>query len=254
MGRSKGMGQKKSSPRKNARRQVTTYEQAIGQPMRSIDHPRSDGESQSTIVTPSTAIAGVLNWLAAPQGTALLSALGLLVSLASFLTDVSFSRLSVLGPALFAFLVWAAWRNKRKIAASVLAVFCAMSLLLVVRAYSAPPIASFYYGGEVMYPSRLLPYGESVPLTDDPAQGSISDSIEPGDSEAFDVSCADQGIIHTGTRSTDLEWAQITSGQFQTLWVPMPFLNGIAYGTARTLLGCSSWQWRLQRWDIFGSS
>jgi hypothetical protein len=130
-----------------------------------------------------------------------------------------------------------------------------MSLLLVVRAYSAPPVASFYYGGEVMDPSGL-PYGESVPLTGDPAQGRILDYIEPdaSNSGTFNVSCADQGIIHTGAGSTGLEWAQITSGQFQTLWVPIPFLNGLAYGTARTLLWCSSWQWRLQRWDFFGSS
>jgi len=264
MGRSRGTGQKNRNATKRVQSQAIPPERPGRQPAQSSNPSHPEETSQAPVARPDDAAIGenraighgLLNWFATPRGAALIGLLGLLVSLASFLTNVSFSRVSILGPALFILLVWVAWRSKRRIIATALAFFCLVSLLLVIRVYSAPPVASFYYGGEAMEISGI-PYAtasDPVPLTDDPAQGYEATSIQPdpSDSGTFDVSCTYQGLVDTGERSTDLEWAQITSGQFQSLWVPLPFLSGIAYGTARTLLLCSNWRWRLQRWDLPG--
>jgi hypothetical protein len=272
MGRSEGTGQENGSPGKGVPSEEVTRERPSRQSGKSsnLSPPEEAGQafpevaSEAPIGNPGDVAAGenhvggrgMLNWLAAPRGAALIGLLGLLVSLASLLTNVSFSRVSVLGPALFFFLIWVALRNRRRVIAAGLGILCLASLLLVVRVYTAPPVASFYYGGEAMEISGI-PYAtasDPVPLTDNPAQGYEVTSIQPdpNDSGTFDVSCTYQGIVDTGARSTDLEWAQITSGQFQSLWVPLPFLSGIAYGTARTLLPCSNWRWRLQQWELPG--
>lgn len=63
---------------------------------------------------------------------------------------------------------------------------------------------------------------------------------------AIEVSCWRNGVFNDGKRSGSLDWGKIVSGNFETLWIPMPFVRGLAPGKARTLLPCSDWRWQLQ--------
>ena len=206
-----------------------------------------------------------LSQLATPRGTALLTIVGIVVS--ALLTIVSivisatplfansnFSRISFSGLiVLAAVLCRAAWHFKRRIRAGALAVLVAFSTVLLVRAFSTPQTQTFAYDGNVN-PVPGIPYSgpgySPIPLTSDPAQGIIVARITPDYSGDFQVSCTYQGIIDTGTRSTNLEWAHIVTGKFETFWVPVPFLQSLALGTAQSLLPCSNWRWRLNHFGL----
>lgn len=93
-------------------------------------------------------------------------------------------------------------------------------------------------------------HSESTPgpwLTSDPDQGDLYDQVTPRNPTAeFLVSCFQRGVIRSGGQAEPLEWAQIESGTYETLWVPMAFLRGLASGSARTVLPCTHWRWQLQ--------
>jgi hypothetical protein len=198
-------------------------------------------------VTPDSTswVARWMDWFATPRGAAALALGGLLVSVGSLLGSIT--GISILGPIVFAVLVWLSWRKKRKVvaAAAVLALF--VSLALFTRAYTEPANSSFFYGGALMDKGAPFFGHPGIPLTDDPSKGHEYTTIYPGDIADLEVSCTRSGLYSTTSRSTQLEWAQIVDGTYQTLWVPVPFLAALAPGTARTLLPCSDWRWRLQR-------
>jgi hypothetical protein len=191
-----------------------------------------------------------LDWLATARGATSLTLAGLLVSVASLVTNTSLGHISVLGPIVFGFLAWLAWRRHRRQVAVLAVLALLMSLTLTVRVYSTPGTAAFFYNG-VNMDNSTTPYPDlvGVPLTTDPARGAVYTQIYPDvpDSDEFGVSCTSDGVLLDGKRSVELEWAQIISGKFQTLWVPMPFLAALAPGSAHTLLPCSNWRWELQR-------
>ncbi|GAA4562205.1 hypothetical protein GCM10023193_27470 [Planotetraspora kaengkrachanensis] len=192
------------------------------------------------------------NWLEAlarPRGTAALALGGLLVSLASFLTSTSITKLSILGPVAFGFLIRLAWRRRGWLFTAGASLAVLLSLVLATRVYSAPGTTSFWYDGDVMDLSALpLSDGAGIPLTASPDHGQIYQTILPVQSDSGEilVSCTQDGLITVGARSAEMEWARIESGKFQTLWVPVAFLGGLAPGTARTLLPCSNWRWQVQ--------
>lgn len=199
-------------------------------------------------VTPNSTswIARSMDWLATPRGATAIALGGLLASVGSLLDSIT--RISILGPVVFAVLVWLSWRQRRKLVAvaAVLALF--VSLALFARAYTKPASSSFFYGGALMDTSGAPFFGHpGIPLTNDPSTGQEYIAIYPGDVADLEVSCTRSGLYSTSSRSTELEWAQIVGGDYQTLWAPVPFLAGLAPGTARTLLPCSDWRWRLQR-------
>ncbi|MEV4888872.1 hypothetical protein AB0K48_05730 [Nonomuraea sp. NPDC055795] len=125
-----------------------------------------------------------------------------------------------------------------------------MSVVLTVRAYSSPGTTSFFYGGALMDTSSLASGLVGIPLTHDPAKGEVYDEVVPGDRAEFHVSCFQRGVIRVEGRTTELTWVQIEDGNYQTLWVPMAVLRGLASGSARTILPCSHWKWQIQN---FGS-
>lgn len=188
-----------------------------------------------------------LEWIASPKGTAAVALGGLAVSLASFLTGTSITRLSIFGPPAFALLVVLAWRTSKRLVAAAALVLLLGSVVLVVRAYSNPGTVRFWYGGQIMDTTvfyQPLPDGGAIPLTANPAEGSVDETIYPGDATEFEVSCTRSGTL--STNQSRMGWARIETGKYQTFWVPMPLLRGLAPGSARTLLPCSNWRWQLQ--------
>ncbi len=187
-----------------------------------------------------------LEQLASPRGAAALALAGLLVSVASLLTSTSLTRINVLGPIAFAFLLWLAWRQRKKVLIGATALALLVSLTLVIRTYSAPGTVTFWYNGQPVDTSGT-PFARDpgIPLTRNPDEGYVYSSIV-ADPEEIEVSCTHDGVINFVTRSTSLEWAHIVGGKFRTLWVPMPFVRGEVPGGALTLLPCSDWRWRLQ--------
>ena len=233
-----GLGGVAASGPKRRRRAVVPQHTIVGKELTAHD----------IRVTPDSTswLARWMDWFATPTGAAALALGGLLVSVGSLLGNIT--RISILGPIVFAVLVWLSWRKKRKtvVAAAVLALF--VSLALFTRAYTEPANSSFFYGGALMDTSGVPFFGHpGIPLTDDPSKGHEHTTIYSGDVADLEVSCTRSGLYSTSSRSTKLEWAQIVDGKYRTLWVPVPFLAGLAPGTARTLLSCSDWRWRLQR-------
>jgi hypothetical protein len=138
------------------------------------------------------------------------------------------------------------WRNGRRLLACGLALLCLICVLLSVRTSTKPATTMFFYGGwSVNYP-KGLPYSslEAIPLTTNPAIGSVYDTIQtegqPG-SYTFFASCTSWGQYD----GMPLNWAHIVSGSERNLWIPVPFLEGIDAGKTYGLLPCSNWQWLL---------
>jgi hypothetical protein len=177
---------------------------------------------------------------------------GLLVSVVSLLNTTSIAYAAILGPLAFIFILWICVRKRRIIWTIVVFAALLVSVVFVTRVYSAPDTEQFFYSG-VQMDTTGIPYANgSIPLTGDPSVGYDAGTIDPVPSDAgpFTVSCTYDGVISTGARSTDMEWAYVTQGKFKSLWVPVPFLRGLAPGAANSLLPCRNWRWRLQNFDL----
>jgi hypothetical protein len=172
-------------------------------------------------------------------------------NLTSHLASTRLGLISILGPVVFAFIIRSAWHRKRKVITGGAALAFLVSIALVIAVCFTPGTVSFWYNGAVFDNSRTS-FAEiiqsGIPLTTDPAHGYVYAKIypDPSNADAIEVSCTRDGVIDNGSRSTDLEWAYIVSGKFQTLWAPMPFVRGEVIGRARTLLPCSDWRWWLR--------
>ncbi len=169
----------------------------------------------------------------------------------------SLSDLSKLGwltfaaAAFFGVLAVLNWRNSRRLFATGFALLCLISILLSVRTVAKPATTTFFYGGVSMTYPKGLPYADlgAIPLTTNPAVGSLYDSIYtppsgagPGEPYTFVISCTEWGSYD----GKSLDWAHIVGGDKQNLWIPVPFLHGVDSGKAYGLLPCSGWQWELQ--------
>ena len=116
-------------------------------------------------------------------------------------------------------------------AAAVLGVL--LSGAATVRAYSAPGYTEFYYDGSAMTQLQPAPEG-GIPLTTDPRDGTVTQTIHPeaSDAASLEISCLQEGRLTAGGQSVPIYWARIESGKFQTLWIPLPYLRGLAPGSA----------------------
>jgi len=232
----------------HSRRSNSGQDQDAG-PDVALARPESTDKTESDLEPRKSTF---LMWFDTTQGTVAVALVGLLISIASFLTTTSIAQLAALGPLAFACVLWVSLRRGgyRVILAAVVLL---LSVIFAVRVYSAPGSEEFFYGGEQMDTSGI-PFVSvgSIPLTDDPAVGYQVSTIDPLPSDAgpIDVSCTFDGVISTGARATSMEWAHVVGGKYKTLWVPVPFLRGLAPGTANSLSSCSSWRWRLQNLDF----
>ena len=143
------------------------------------------------------------------------------------------------------------WRNSRRLFAAGFALLCLISILLSVRTVAKPATTTFFYAGESMTYPKGLPYADlgAIPLTTNPAVGSLYDSIYtpppeagPGEPYTFIISCTEWGSYD----GKSLDWAHIVGDDKQNLWIPVSFLHGVDSGKAYGLLPCSGWQWELQ--------
>lgn len=220
-----------------------------------LEQSRSDGEPDAARLTESLPAEAVsnrdkwLDWLASQRGTAALALAGALTSVAGFLTSASLGLVSIFSPIAFIILLRLTWRRKRKKLAACAMIALIVSLVLVVRVYFVPSTVLVFYNGDTM-DNTNMPYVDMVgiPLTADPITGSVRASIDPlpSDVGTIEVSCWRHGVFNDGKRSGSLDWGKIVSGKFETLWIPMPFVRGLAPGKALTLLPCSDWRWQLQ--------
>ncbi|SBS77701.1 membrane hypothetical protein [uncultured Mycobacterium sp.] len=192
----------------------------------------------------------LLDWFTGSRGVATLGVGTLIAALLGLVKDINFARWS--SPLAFIICGVAGaffWRGRRRTftAAAVLGVL--LSGAATVRAYSAPGNTEFYYDGSAMTQLQPAPEG-GIPLTTDPRDGTVTQTILPEASDAgfMEISCFQEGRLAAGGQSVPIHWARIESGKFQTLWIPLASLRGLAPGSARTLLDCSNWRWLLQNY------
>jgi len=197
----------------------------------------------------NTGLVRHLEWLEGSAGKGALAIGGLAVSALSLILSTAAARVVVLAPLAFGLAGWLSWRQRRVLLAAVAAVACTFSIVLAIRTYMAPKAVVLFYGGDQMDNSNM-PYRDlaGIPLTADPSVGNLYDEILPysGDGGEIEVSCTRLGSYTAGSTRKPLQWAKISGGQYETLWIPMPFVRGMTSGKARTLLPCDSWRWWLQ--------
>ena len=197
-----------------------------------------------------------LDWLGTRRGTTGLTVAQLVLALVGVVLSAvtlfaSSSATAIVGSLsllIFLFLVWLGRRQGKRMFMVVSVLGLVFSMVLVIRTVYAPETSSFPYGGGPINTSGT-PFmdGSRIPLTEDPAEGYVTEWIDEGQRVGeLEISCTRNGLINTGSRSTNLEWAKIVGGPLRTLWVPKLFLGRLEPGTARTLLPCSNWRWRLR--------
>jgi hypothetical protein len=115
--------------------------------------------------------------------------------------------------------------------------------LVSLRQVVEPDATEFVYDGSLLAPNDYLLAGEAYPpLTADPAEGRKVDIlVEPA---SLVVSC---WVVGRYQGKGELIWVSIVDGDYRSLWVPLSSLGAMARGAARTLLPCSDWRWRIQR-------
>ena len=183
-----------------------------------------------------------LDTLSSSRSTALqgLAALGL--SLVALLSNANLARISIFAPIVFALGAWLSFRQRRRVFGMVLMAGVILATALVARAYSAPRAEHFSYNGDLF--AEAPPFQSAfIPLTADPGRGAVETTVED-DPTNFDVACTRDGVSAGG--HAQVQWAYISSGDYETLWIPVSYLNVIAAGEARALLPCSDWRWLLQ--------
>jgi hypothetical protein len=188
------------------------------------------------------------DWLATPRNAALIAVVGTVAQVVSLFPNASIRVLSFLGTIAFALLLWLAWRQRWKVLIALSTLLLIVSVMLMVRLNLAPTTTPFSYTGSQILNAPDIPYTPTgqIPLTTDPDEGFFNEYIQMSDAGTLKVSCIEDGVINSGTNSTEQEWAQIVEGDFETYWVPVSFLRSLAPGPARTLLPCSNWRWQLQ--------
>jgi hypothetical protein len=212
------------------------------------DVKKRDGSAASPDPTSEAVVAnsgGWLAWFATSNGAGALGILGLVVSVASFLTSTSITPLSIFlsifGALVFGFLAVFFWLKRKRPWAAGAAVVVVILVVIATRAISAPGTTSFWYRGAVMGTSAgPLSQFVGIPLTTNPVDGRVDQSILPDEPAELEVSCTQDGTNRVGKQSTGMEWARVEKGNFQTLWVPVDYLRALAPGSAHTLLPCSS--------------
>jgi hypothetical protein len=201
-------------------------------------------------VGPNTQEESTLNhWLdiaAKPRVAAAIAVCAFVLTVVSVLETASISWVSTAAPLAFGLLSWLAYRRGKRGIAVFMAILIAVSAAFVVRAYATPPTASFFYDGSPMGaldPDSPFANQNGIPLTDEPSQGRIITTIYSGEVVTFGVTCVITGVFDRGHIPVD--WAYISTGNYQTLWIPRAYIYGMAFGTANTLLPCSDWRWQL---------
>jgi hypothetical protein len=192
---------------------------------------------------------GTLDVLASPRGMAALSVGSLLLAGLSLLPDASVGVLGVLAPGLLLVGLTLSVRRRKLLSSVLLAVALAASGGLAVRRVADPGTHTFYYNGDLMSSdSRGSPFAHEpfIPLTLDPSHGHVEETV--AESAEFVVSCTKAGTFKDSR--SDVLWAYIADGDYQSFWLPVPYLGGLQPGAARTLLSCSNWRWWLRK---FGS-
>jgi hypothetical protein len=184
-----------------------------------------------------------LKRLESPRGVAVLGIAGLGLSLISLLASANLAALSIASPVALALGAWLTYKLRRPGTSLLMGIAVAVSTLLVVRANATPPSASFYYDGSQLVAPPGSPFADQngIPLTEDPREGLVRRTLY--EAANFAVTCTRAGAFERG--HIPVEWAYISNGPYETLWVPDAYLAGLALGTARTLLPCSDWRWQL---------
>jgi len=241
---------------RSRRRRATSIEVDPNQPgYKEPNHPGrasvNGSDDQATAETSSqpaskTAPNPLLDWLDGSHGKAVLALTAALAAVASVFTNASLGLVVILGPAALTLLAILARRRRRRTLTVLTIIGLLASIVLALRFYSEPETISFLYDGAQMDNSKM-PYADlaGTPLTSDPTKGHVYYEVLPTDAVEFKVACTRVGRFDNGKQSAELEWAYVAGGDYETLWVPMPFVRAFGIGQARTLLPCSHWRWQL---------
>jgi hypothetical protein len=205
-------------------------------------------EARDVLLGPKR-MRGTLDVLASPRGMAALSVGSLLLTGLSLLLDASVGVLGALAPGLFVVGLTLSVRRRQLLGSVLLAIALTASAGLAVRRVADPGTHTFYYNGDLMTSdSHSSPFAQEpfIPLTLDPSHGQVEETVVK--SAEFVVSCTKVGTFKDSR--SDVLWAYIADGDYQSFWVPVPYLGGLQPGAARTLISCSDWRWWLRN---FGS-
>jgi hypothetical protein len=190
-----------------------------------------------------------LEWFESPVGKGALALGGAAISITSLVLSTGATRIVFLAPLAFGLVAALSWRQRHAALAMLSSAACVLSVVLAVRTYVAPQPVSFFYAGEVMDNSNM-PYRElaGIPLTTDPSIGHIYRQILPVAQDGpIEVSCSKNGRYAGAAGNAPLQWAKITASEYETLWIPMPFVLAESPGKGLTVLPCDDWRWRLQK-------
>ncbi len=188
-----------------------------------------------------------LERLGSGRGAAVIGLVGLGATGISLLANVHIARWSGIAPFLFVVGALFAGRRRKLGICVLMAIAAIVASVLAIRVYADPGTTFFYYDGSQFGggSNSVFASQSAIPLTGDPKHGEIDTEIypDPSDAGTLGVMCTRNGVF----KHARVTWVYISRGRFETLWIPIAYLYGMAPGEANTLLPCSSWRWLLEK-------